>query len=112
MVTTPPSMRSTVSSEGPAPPSSDSSSVVPSSLEDSSVVPSSLVGSSSVGSSWVGSSSPGASGVSCWAAASVTPGVLTPFAAAAGVGSKRTQPCSGPNHTSGQACAFFALTVH
>ena len=103
----PHSMRCTVSGEGPC--SADwSSSVV--SVVSSSLVPSSLlspssseVGASAVSSGVSGSSASGA----CW----VTSGALTPFAAAAGVGSNRTQPCSGPNHTSGQAWALRAVTT-
>src|SRR5699024_2210726 len=83
-----------------------------SSLVCSSVVPSSAFSSSVVGSSCSSGLSGSGAGASSCPSCSVSSGGLTPFAAAAGGGSKRTQPCSGPNHTSGQACAFFALTVH
>ena len=89
---------------------SSSSAVVSSeSSSELSSSPVSSVGSSSVAvvCSSVGSSTSSAPGVS-----SVTPGSRTPLAAAAGVGSKGTQPYWGPNQTSGQAWAFLEVTDH
>ena len=100
-------MRWTVWGEGPCSAVSSSSVLA---LLCSSVVPSSLLAlsSSAVGVSEVVS---GVSTSSSLAERSVTSGVRTPLFAAAGVGSNWTHPCSGPNHTSGQAWALRALTV-